>query len=265
MGLRFFRRIRIAPGFHVNLSKRGVSLSAGRRGLGFSVGSRGARTTVGLPGTGLSFTATTGKRRRKRKAVPAPESRTKQRAKFNIVHFIIGAFIFFALLWAIVGETGIWLIIAAAAVGLTIYVAAKFFRADESSPLARQAGDAIAMGDGAYRYEVVGESHYQTELAAIVGGRTEDSASHECAAVLVPEPNNPYDPNAIYVCIGGHKVGYLARDCAVSFGMALAQEGYGEASCRALIVGGWDRGKNDQGSFGVKLDIALPLHIQSAS
>ena len=56
MSFRFFRRIRIAPGITVNLSKSGVSVSAGPSGAKFTVGTRGTRTTIGLPGTGLSYT-----------------------------------------------------------------------------------------------------------------------------------------------------------------------------------------------------------------
>lgn len=64
MGLRFFRRIRIAPGLTLNLSKRGASVSVGRRGAHFTVGSNGTRETVGIPGTGVSYTAIQGRARR---------------------------------------------------------------------------------------------------------------------------------------------------------------------------------------------------------
>ena len=60
MGFRLFRRIRIAPGLSVNLSKGGLSLSAGVRGARVTVGRRGVRRTVGLPGTGVSYTETSG-------------------------------------------------------------------------------------------------------------------------------------------------------------------------------------------------------------
>ena len=53
MPFRFFQRIRIAPGLTLNLSKGGVSVSAGPRGAKFTVGTSGTRATVGLPGTGL--------------------------------------------------------------------------------------------------------------------------------------------------------------------------------------------------------------------
>jgi hypothetical protein len=59
MGIRFQRRIRIAPGLRLNLSRSGVSASVGRRGAWLTFGRRGTRTTVGLPGTGLSYTSKT--------------------------------------------------------------------------------------------------------------------------------------------------------------------------------------------------------------
>jgi Protein of unknown function (DUF4236) len=58
MPLRFFRRIRIAPGLTVNVSKSGASVSVGPRGAKLTVGRRGVRRTVGLPGTGLYYTTT---------------------------------------------------------------------------------------------------------------------------------------------------------------------------------------------------------------
>ena len=56
MALRFQRRIRIVPGLHLNLSKRGVGFSAGPRG--FPVGidlHRRPDMSTGIPGTGLSW------------------------------------------------------------------------------------------------------------------------------------------------------------------------------------------------------------------
>jgi len=60
MPLRFFRRVRIAKGLTLNLSKRGASLSAGRRGARVTFGRRGARATTGVPGTGVSYTSRLG-------------------------------------------------------------------------------------------------------------------------------------------------------------------------------------------------------------
>jgi len=60
MSFRFWRRIRIAPGVTLNLSKSGGSLSFGPRGAKFTVGSRGRRVTTGIPGTGLFYTTKLG-------------------------------------------------------------------------------------------------------------------------------------------------------------------------------------------------------------
>ena len=54
--------------------------------------------------------------------------------------------------------------------------------------------------------DVVGESHYQAELEAIVGGKSEAACEVEKWAHLVPEPENPYDRNAVAVYIEGRKV-----------------------------------------------------------
>ncbi|MCA1809632.1 MAG: DUF4236 domain-containing protein [Lentisphaerae bacterium] len=71
--LRFWRRIKIAPGLTLNLSKSGGSLSFGPRGAKFTVGPRGRRATVGIPGTGLFYTQTAsgGRRRSGRRAKTA--------------------------------------------------------------------------------------------------------------------------------------------------------------------------------------------------
>src|SRR6476659_1954884 len=53
MALRFSKRIRIAPGLTLNLSKSGISASVGVTGAKITIGPRGVRRTVGIPGTGL--------------------------------------------------------------------------------------------------------------------------------------------------------------------------------------------------------------------
>jgi len=49
MSFRSWRRVRIAPGITLNLSKSGGSLSFGSRGEKFTIGQRGKRATVGIP------------------------------------------------------------------------------------------------------------------------------------------------------------------------------------------------------------------------
>lgn len=55
MSIRFRRRVRIAPGVHLNLSKSGIGVSAGPRGAKIGVGPRGVHHSVGIPGTGLHY------------------------------------------------------------------------------------------------------------------------------------------------------------------------------------------------------------------
>lgn len=50
----FKKRIKIAPGFHVNIGKTGVSARVGTRVAGVTVGRRGTQASANLPGTGLS-------------------------------------------------------------------------------------------------------------------------------------------------------------------------------------------------------------------
>src|SRR5262245_60264054 len=54
MSPRFHYRIPIFRGVHLNLGKRGVSLSAGTPDASLNLG-QSPRATVGLPGTGLSY------------------------------------------------------------------------------------------------------------------------------------------------------------------------------------------------------------------
>jgi hypothetical protein len=55
MAFRFRRRLGLVPGLHLNLGKRGASLSVGVRGLHTTFGRR-PQTTVGWPGSGVSYT-----------------------------------------------------------------------------------------------------------------------------------------------------------------------------------------------------------------
>lgn len=53
MGILFRKRIKIAKGVHLNVSKSGTSLSVGPRGAKVTIGKKGAYVNVGIPGTGL--------------------------------------------------------------------------------------------------------------------------------------------------------------------------------------------------------------------
>lgn len=55
MPLRLYRRVRIAPGVRLNVSRSGPSLSLGPRGAHITVGHNRTRATVGVPGSGISY------------------------------------------------------------------------------------------------------------------------------------------------------------------------------------------------------------------
>ena len=65
--------------------------------------------------------------------------------------------------------------------------------------------------------EVVGESNYQDDLWHLAGGRSVDRIRCAVTAVLVPEPDNPHDSNAVKVLVDRRLVGYLSREDAVAY------------------------------------------------
>lgn len=71
MGLRFRKRLKIAPGLYLNISSGGTSWSVGAPGATFNFGGKnGARATVGIPGSGVSFSHKIGAK----KSCSQPES-----------------------------------------------------------------------------------------------------------------------------------------------------------------------------------------------
>ena len=69
MGFRLRRRIRIAPGISLNVSKSGLSTSFGTRGAHITLGHGHVRNTVGIPGTGMYWTSVSGSGRRQTRQV----------------------------------------------------------------------------------------------------------------------------------------------------------------------------------------------------
>lgn len=67
MAWSFRKRIKIAPGVHINLSKSGVSTSVGLRGAKMTMGPKGTYLHTGIPGTGIY---------NRQKIGPAPGART---------------------------------------------------------------------------------------------------------------------------------------------------------------------------------------------
>lgn len=108
---------------------------------------------------------------------------------------------------------------------------------------------------------VVGEHAYQDALAIVSGGKTPDGPRiRDHVAALVPEPENRYDRNAIRVQIDRNRIGYLSREDAVAYGpvLAWALSNRHYVAANAAITGGWDRGRDDTGYFGVVLRMGTP-------
>lgn len=99
---------------------------------------------------------------------------------------------------------------------------------------------------------VAGESHYQEALREIVGTTTATEVAVDTEALLVPEPSNPHDPNAVMVQIDGKLVGYLPRGDAVAYGETLSElSARGRLGlCEARIAGrGDESGTSNLGVF----------------
>lgn len=143
---------------------------------------------------------------------------------------------------------------------LVLVVAWFVFRGSTSGTHASTApSDPVGaiQGPGKYEIEVVGESHCQRALESICGGRAEDGAEKYLQATLVLDDQNPHDNRAVRVDISHMKVGYLTRDTARSYRSRLREAGHPRLTgrCNAVIRGGWDRGPQDRGYFGVRLDL----------
>jgi rubrerythrin len=104
--------------------------------------------------------------------------------------------------------------------------------------------------------EVVGESRYQGALWEIVGGVRSERVREAIVAVLMPEPTNPYDPDAIQVLVSGHVVGYLSREDAAAYRPGLLHlmesNDNGFVALNGVIAGGGQR-SDGLGRLGVFL------------
>lgn len=68
MGFRFRKSIKLAPGIKLNFNKKSTGLTFGGKGFHYTVNNKGKRTaSMGIPGTGLSYSATSGGEKPKKK------------------------------------------------------------------------------------------------------------------------------------------------------------------------------------------------------
>lgn len=127
---------------------------------------------------------------------------------------------------------------------------------------------------------IVGESHRQDALRALSGQTTDASPYRDelvdfaaevaddeperrwFRAVLLREPDNPHDPEAIAVhAQGGGLLGYLKREDARRYAQvfqSLDKRGFTAAACPAMLMG--DGGAK---SYGVVLAISAPEYVLS--
>ncbi|MGB5903487.1 MAG: HIRAN domain-containing protein [Xanthobacteraceae bacterium] len=125
----------------------------------------------------------------------------------------------------------------------------------------------VVIGSGDFDFDIVGESRYQDALDRICGGKTDGGHEIEVEAMLIEEPSNSHDANAVKVTIQGHTVGYLARPDAEEYKHHVRYAGHAGQFVRvkAVIVGGWDRGRRGAGHYGVRLDMDMPPKVQAWS
>jgi hypothetical protein len=106
----------------------------------------------------------------------------------------------------------------------------------------------LDIGTGRCNFSIVGEASYQGRLRNIA------TVDRSFTALLLPEPTNAYDPNAIRVVAeGGDTVGYFTKEDAVHYAPAfelLTQHGH-IGACHAQLIGG----TRDKRRFGVVLNL----------
>jgi hypothetical protein len=84
MGLRMRKSFSLGKGMRLNVGKRGLGLSFGTKGLRYSINSKGRRTsTIGIPGTGLSYSNSSGGRSKRQYKSSAYNKRQKLQQMHN--------------------------------------------------------------------------------------------------------------------------------------------------------------------------------------
>src|SRR4051794_18049501 len=100
--------------------------------------------------------------------------------------------------------------------------------------------EAVRLAGGAH-VSVVGESHYQEAIVKTISLSALDLLEPDqrvFQAVLVREPGNKYDPNAIGVYSSVGQVGHLSREAALEYGCIfeeIARQGASAGVCEGLI------------------------------
>jgi hypothetical protein len=108
--------------------------------------------------------------------------------------------------------------------------------------------------------EVAGETHYVKGIKKVFSAArrpiTNAGATLEnVECILVPEPWNPYDVNAVAVMVGVHQVGHLPAELAVSYAKSL-----GRLAASGVLATGLARiwAKSDAGVVRARVTILIP-------
>jgi hypothetical protein len=126
---------------------------------------------------------------------------------------------------------------------------------------------------GEPRFDIVGENWREAEILAAIG-QTSTPRDVEFEgygkADLVPEPDNPHDPNAISVRVGGHNVGYFpteaARQYRAIFGRFVTSEVVPEVRVRIWGVTRYVPSRQrDELKSAIRLSLPQPDEILPAN
>lgn len=107
-------------------------------------------------------------------------------------------------------------------------------------------------GNGVFDYDLVAEKTYREHLTALIKKhKAQADGELFLEAYLVPEPTNPFDPNAIQVLIENKPVGYIPKNDCAEFLEVFEANNLMAMRVNARI--GWDR-NSPSPLIGVRLD-----------
>ena len=99
MGLKFRKSIKLAPGVKLNLTGKGISsVSLGKNGAKVNISKKGTRSTIGIPGSGLSYSSYTPRKKATKPQQGQPLQGNKTLGLINLVIIVVCLiFILFAI------------------------------------------------------------------------------------------------------------------------------------------------------------------------
>lgn len=242
MGFRFRKTFGKGP-FKMTVSKSGIGYSVG--GKGFRVTKKaggGTRTTASIPGTGISYTTDSKKKKSGKSSNKAANTTQKSASSsgsggcLTSCLWILGACLVIGLI------AKYWKILLAVAIAVVaVYIGLKVYRKnnpkeipeeDPSVPVA-EIPEPSKPESEVKAYQAAGVCYYLDALLSMMepnylyGYKKQeliDCCSYEeniykqtvtvDKIELVPEPDNPHNPNAIKIMLNDKLVGYIpAVDC----------------------------------------------------